>query len=267
MATSKKTGGRDRPDSDFDAEQIKMGIQVEREHTDDLNEAKAIAKDHLAEISDYYTRLKGMERQADKEGTAEKEETKKTVTQMLPDGGQRILPGKEPLMKDPKQRWSMLKAELNNELSIKRLVSDEDLDPEMQADEQQEAAGAPLMQPEEQGGVDQGAQADWLRQEGYSEDQIRHILHGDEVASSEGEQAPEPEQPMEPVEAPTPTPQDLKGQPNIPSIDELAARELQAERPNLDRLKAAMMVEEHKHKMETLRAKAQKTSEPASGAL
>jgi len=57
-----------RPDSDFDPKQLAMGIKVEMEHTKDKTKAKEIAKDHLAEISDYYTRLKTMEDKAKKEG-------------------------------------------------------------------------------------------------------------------------------------------------------------------------------------------------------
>jgi len=51
----------DSPDEDFDADELAMGIEVEKEHTDDEALAKEIAKDHLSEISDYYTRLKAME--------------------------------------------------------------------------------------------------------------------------------------------------------------------------------------------------------------
>jgi len=45
----------------YDEEQVKMGIKVEMEHTDNPLIAEKIAKDHLTEISDYYTRLKEME--------------------------------------------------------------------------------------------------------------------------------------------------------------------------------------------------------------
>jgi hypothetical protein len=34
------------------------------EHTDNLQEATSIARDHLLEIPDYYTRLKKMEKEA-----------------------------------------------------------------------------------------------------------------------------------------------------------------------------------------------------------
>lgn len=70
LSTYLQTGRhQDSPDEDFDAEQIKMGIEVEKEHTDSPALAKEIAKDHLAEIPDYYTRLKKME----DEGKAEKD--------------------------------------------------------------------------------------------------------------------------------------------------------------------------------------------------
>ena len=49
------------PDSDFDPRELKMGIEVEKEHTDSEEIAKAIAKDHLAECSTYYSRLEIME--------------------------------------------------------------------------------------------------------------------------------------------------------------------------------------------------------------
>jgi len=48
----------------YDPKQIKMGIQVEYEHTDLTLIAEKISKDHLAEIPDYYTRLAKMEKEA-----------------------------------------------------------------------------------------------------------------------------------------------------------------------------------------------------------
>jgi hypothetical protein len=44
--------------------QIAHGTKVEREHTKKGPEAAEIARDHLAEIPDYYTRLKKMEKEA-----------------------------------------------------------------------------------------------------------------------------------------------------------------------------------------------------------
>lgn len=46
--------------------ELEMGIKVELEHTKDKGKAKEIAMDHLSEIPDYYTRLKKMEKSANK---------------------------------------------------------------------------------------------------------------------------------------------------------------------------------------------------------
>lgn len=46
---------------DYDSKQLEMGRKVEMEHTSEPLIAEKIAKDHLAELSDYYTRLKKME--------------------------------------------------------------------------------------------------------------------------------------------------------------------------------------------------------------
>ena len=65
---------KDVPDDKYDAKELAMGIDVEKEHTDNPAIAKEIAKDHLAEIPDYYTRLKKMEEEgkaALKEGWGE----------------------------------------------------------------------------------------------------------------------------------------------------------------------------------------------------
>jgi hypothetical protein len=55
------------PDEEFDAKELQMGIKIEFEHTDVPEIAKAIAKDHLAECSTYYTRLIQMEEKCEKE--------------------------------------------------------------------------------------------------------------------------------------------------------------------------------------------------------
>lgn len=54
----------DVPDEKFDSEQLKIGIDIEKEHTNDIPTRKNIAKDHLNEIPDYYTRLKKLEKSA-----------------------------------------------------------------------------------------------------------------------------------------------------------------------------------------------------------
>jgi len=59
---------------DFDKEQIKMGLKVEMEHTDDPMVAIEITMDHLTEFPDYYTRLDKMEKQAKGDTKSESEE-------------------------------------------------------------------------------------------------------------------------------------------------------------------------------------------------
>jgi hypothetical protein len=54
--------GSKYPDSFFNATQLKYGIKVEMEHTKSKRVAKAIAKDHLLESSQYYVELKKMEK-------------------------------------------------------------------------------------------------------------------------------------------------------------------------------------------------------------
>jgi len=44
-----------------DSNELKMGVEVEREHTDNILIADKIARDHLVEDPKYYTKLKAME--------------------------------------------------------------------------------------------------------------------------------------------------------------------------------------------------------------
>ena len=48
--------------SDFDPKELKMGIEIEQEHTNDKKLAEEIAMDHLTEFPNYYTELKKMEK-------------------------------------------------------------------------------------------------------------------------------------------------------------------------------------------------------------
>lgn len=48
-------------ENDVDAKELSMGIEIEREHTTNSNICRRIAIDHLAELPDYYSRLKKME--------------------------------------------------------------------------------------------------------------------------------------------------------------------------------------------------------------
>lgn len=46
--------------------QVKIGVRVEMEHTDDPHKALEITMDHLVESPDYYTKLKEIEKKSDK---------------------------------------------------------------------------------------------------------------------------------------------------------------------------------------------------------
>ena len=52
---------------EVDQKELAMGIEVEYEHTSDRKVATRIALAHLKEIPDYYTRLKKMEAEGEKD--------------------------------------------------------------------------------------------------------------------------------------------------------------------------------------------------------
>lgn len=61
--------------------QIKKGVKIENEHTDDKEKATEIAMDHLTEFPDYYDRLEKMEKEAAKKW--ETNETKKFIKRLI----------------------------------------------------------------------------------------------------------------------------------------------------------------------------------------
>src|SRR3972149_2614007 len=61
-----------KTDDDFPKEQMEIGKKVEMEHTNNPALAAEISRDHLTEFQDYYTRLKKMEAQAEKEAGVKK---------------------------------------------------------------------------------------------------------------------------------------------------------------------------------------------------
>lgn len=73
---NKKLIGRswDVSDEHFDSKELQMGINIEKEHTDDEELCKVIAKDHLQEYPDYYSRLIKMEQDAHKEYNRQNEQ-------------------------------------------------------------------------------------------------------------------------------------------------------------------------------------------------
>lgn len=64
LITERPGKHNDVSDDKFNPDQLKMGVGVEKEHSDSKPVRKAISKDHLKEIPDYYTRLNKMEDEA-----------------------------------------------------------------------------------------------------------------------------------------------------------------------------------------------------------
>ena len=60
-----------KKDTDYDRNELDMGVDVELEHTDDKELSKDIAKDHLEEFPNYYTELDKMEEKLKKKETEE----------------------------------------------------------------------------------------------------------------------------------------------------------------------------------------------------
>ncbi len=54
--------GDSKPDSDFNSQQLEIGIKHEFEHTKNRKIAKEIAKDHLSEDPNYYKKIKKIEK-------------------------------------------------------------------------------------------------------------------------------------------------------------------------------------------------------------
>jgi hypothetical protein len=59
--------------------QLKKGVKIELEHTDDKEKAKEIAMDHITEFPDYYDRLETMEKDANKKWESGKEKTNEDI--------------------------------------------------------------------------------------------------------------------------------------------------------------------------------------------
>jgi hypothetical protein len=177
--------------SDFDSEKLKAGIKIEMEHTSDRNIAEEIAMDHLTEDSEYYNKLKEIEKYDRVEVTA--------------DGKRELTYGKEDLNKEPnlKKRWNKLKKALDSSAAILDLsdATDADESDQDQSDQQdqqnaqpednadQSAQPQPDAQPEDSGQDDsQQDEAqkeqeviDFLRQEGYDDTEIAYIVRNHSI--------------------------------------------------------------------------------------
>jgi hypothetical protein len=67
IALDQIPGGKaDNSKKHFDPKQLEQGVEIEMEHTDDPEIAKEITKDHLTEFDDYYSGLKKMEKDLEK---------------------------------------------------------------------------------------------------------------------------------------------------------------------------------------------------------
>jgi len=199
-----------RKPEDFDQEQLKAGIKVEMEHTNDPDLAREIAMDHLTEDKDYYKKLKTIEKYDRVEVTA--------------DGKIELDYGSEPLDKKPSgsvsEKWDSIKKALDKDsfISINDVLSDDEEDDEEESQdgdqvqpehssqdgsllrdtpsEQEEDYDESQLQDSEEeletgrqdgadGPIDEGspeqalqALEDHLRQEGYSDHEISYIIHG-----------------------------------------------------------------------------------------
>ena len=194
--------------------QLTMGVKVEMEHTTDKAVAREIAMDHLWEDPKYYDKLETME--------AKKCEAH---IEVAPDGKREIVPGKEPLKKEPMGKsmiewWNLLKAKISADdafLDIEEAVGEKKDEPQPeqapagegeamqgqappeQGQEQAPPEQAPPEQGQEQAPPEQAPQSeeepddshlgmqddeklkmleDKLRQDGFSESEIAHVIHG-----------------------------------------------------------------------------------------
>lgn len=67
-------------DSKYEADQLVKGIEVEKEHTTNLEQAKIVAKQHLNESKDYYRELAKMEKKLEDKKEEEHKKDKKKVS-------------------------------------------------------------------------------------------------------------------------------------------------------------------------------------------
>lgn len=162
----------------FDQKQLAIGTKHEMEHTSDRALAREIAMDHLAEDPEYYNKLKEVEKYDRVETTA--------------DGKTELDHGAEDLNK-LKGKWNKLKKALNADAAIMDLTSQEGDDDEDDMAQGEEAApadaGEEAPDSGEQEEADQGEEqadvgsaeeeiAQALRDDGYDEAEIAHIIHG-----------------------------------------------------------------------------------------
>jgi hypothetical protein len=165
--------------SDFNQEQLEIGTKHEMEHTNDRAKAREIAMDHLLEDSQYYVKLKDIVKydRIDEEADGKKEYDY----------------GNEELDK----KWKQLrKAVLDSSSSIMPIKEQEYQDDEKEekrdvGDVGNRAHDQGVSEPKQEGSGDDSGMGDeqhdrpspeqieeMLRNEGYSDAEIAHIIHG-----------------------------------------------------------------------------------------
>lgn len=216
---------------DFNRKALTAGAKVEMEHTVDKKIAKEIAMDHLTEHKDYYNKLK----------TAEKK-MKKTVVDIAPDGKQDLVPGNEPLKKEPKDkkklkdRWNELKKALDNKKAFM------DLREESKPDEAEEQPQQDPQVSNSTGGKNENQSPD-QGQGGEDQEQLKQEQPQQDSQVAENQspanenESPDQEQPVDPQELIEALQQEGYSEPEIayivhghhsPTIDETSRAKAQA---------------------------------------
>lgn len=97
-------GGKadNKPDSKYSKKEIKMGLKVEKEHTNNPKIAKEITKDHLEEDPKYYDRLKVME---DNSPTKKAKKSKRLLSGGLPNNQADTAAPEVAMSKEAKKSW------------------------------------------------------------------------------------------------------------------------------------------------------------------
>lgn len=172
---------------------LEIGAKIEMEHTKDIDKARKIAQDHLNEDPDYYKDWDNKEKILFQEKAPKVEKYDRVDEEA--DGKKELDYGKEELDK----RWGKLKkAVLDNTAAIMPLEDQEYQDDETvddegstqetpvddagddEADVEQEGAQDQLSSEEDPEGESDNTEelTALLREEGYGDAEIAHILHG-----------------------------------------------------------------------------------------
>jgi hypothetical protein len=212
------------------------------EHEELVRDLKAAKKNGKGAISKQLSRQEKELREYKKE-FADKMK-KKTVTEQRPDGGQTIYPGVEPLKK-LKDRWSMLKANLQNSATIRSLVEDEDLEKPSQEEAQAKVAQEAMAQMGPQGQPvmpEEGMEEEMLPEEGMEEEMPEEEMEEGE-SPDEAIQQDEEDLEEESEEEPEEDEEGMEGEEEF-SEEEMPEEEMEEEAPEEEDEESEEMPEE-----------------------